>query len=255
MRRKRGGFLLIVLGIVLAGLVGTMVFRESQRAATAARLETIEVVVAAHDIPERTVIGPGALTVRRMLPESLPPGAAVTQNGIVGRMALTRIHTGDFIVPGKLVETEGKSGLTYALDKGTVVMTLPASDLLSTGAVKVGDSIDILVTIFPKAREGANVAAANPADLPGSTTQTTMQNLKVLGIGSVATGGKSEGVTQANLLTFAVDHQEAVWLKALKDSEGVKIELVLRAAGDDQIATTEPVTLKNIIERYQFQTP
>jgi hypothetical protein len=91
----------------------------------------------------------------------------------------------------------------------------------------------------------------------------TMQSLKVLAIGAVlpaavADGDKAKGAaqpppTQQSLITFAVERQDALTLKALKDSERVKLELVLRGAGDEQIGKTDPVTLKTIIDRYQFR--
>jgi hypothetical protein len=93
-----------------------------------------------------------------------------------------------------------------------------------------------------------------------------MQNLKVLAIGSVqpapvaaqATEGKGKDSTDraaatTGLITFAVDRQEALVLKALKDNERVKMEMVLRGAGDDQPVVTDPVTLSTIVERYQFR--
>ena len=103
-------------------------------------------------------------------------------------------------------------------------------------------------------------------DLHVGTTQTTMQNLKVLAIGSVQpaqaapagppdkTRDTSDRVAPTQgLITFAVDRQDALVLKALKDSERVKMEMVLRAAGDDKTVQTDPVTLNTIVARYQFR--
>ena len=93
-----------------------------------------------------------------------------------------------------------------------------------------------------------------------------MQNLKILGIGSVApqspdgkdakaapASGNGRNALAGSVITFAVDHQDALVLKALKDSERVKMELVLRAAGDENVAKTDPVTLSTIVDRYSFR--
>lgn len=287
MSRKKGGLALIALGVVIAVGVASLVFNQARRAAETARLESVEVLVAAQDIPERTVMAPPFLAVKRMLPTSLPPGAIVRPEEAVGKMTTAPILAGDFILPGKLVGGNGNPSVAFAVPKGKVVITLPASDILTTGAVRPGDTVDLLVTIDPdedreraRAREmaqpiGTPVAQPSPTATPASeddiltgTTQTTMQNLEVLAIGSVAptepapstepgADGKTTGADRpaptAGLITFAVERQDALVLKALKDNERVKMELVLRAAGDDQLAKTDPVTLRTIVDRYQFR--
>lgn len=288
MSRKRGGFALLLLGLVVAGGVAFMVFNQAQRAAATARMESVDVLVAAQDIPERSLMVAPFLSVKRMLPTSLPPNAIARPEEAVGKMTTGPILAGEFILPGKLVEADGRAGLTFQVPKGKVVITLPASDILTTGAVRTGDRVDLLVTIKPPDRQNGAptaTAAAPPgpddtrspapaaptptavADLEIGTTQMTMQNLKVLAIGSVATaapvaaeGGKAPATGQSDrtppaqsLITFAVDRQDALTLKALKDADRVKLELVLRGAGDDEIAATDPVTLNTIIDRYRFR--
>jgi Flp pilus assembly protein CpaB len=289
MSRKRGGFALITLGVVIAVGVASLVFNQARRAAETARMESVEVLVAAQDIPERTVMAAPFLAVKRMLPTSLPPGAIVRPDQAVGKMTTGPILTGEFILPGKLVGGDGQASVAFAVPKGKVVITLPASDILSTGAVRPGDTIDLLVTINPdkeKERERTQAAGPSPVGTPVAqptptpnlnaedgvntgTTQTTMQNLKVLAIGSVQpttapaanddekASGKTKNAERASattgLITFAVERQDALVLKALKDNERVKMELVLRAAGDDLLAKTDPVTLRTIVDRYQFR--
>ena len=297
MSRKRGGFALIVLGVVIAVGVASLVFNQAQRAAETARMESVEVLVAATDIPERTVMVPPFLAVKRMLPASLPPGVMVRPDEAVGKMTTGPILAGEFILPGKLVGGDGRAGVAFAVPKGKVVITLPASDILTTGAVHPGDTLDLLVTIKPdkeKERErlqgldraagtnavGTPIAQPTPRatptpnpdedDVSTGTTQTTMQNLKVLAVGSVqpdltaqagADGKTADDKAKpaerpaptAGLITFAVDRQDALILKALKDNERVKLEMVLRAAGDEALAKTDPVTLRTIVDRYQFR--
>ena len=282
MSKKRGGFALLLLGTVVAVGVAWMVFNQAQTAAKTARMETVDVLVAAQDIPERAVIGGPHLAIKRVLPTSLPPNALAKPEQAVGKMTTGPILAGEFVLPGKLVGPDsGRPAIAYTIPKGKVVMTMPASDILTTGAVQAGDTVDLLVTIQPPEKEDQPKATPEPAGgaapkptavpTPGSkaevelgTTQTTMQNLKVLGIGSVApqtTESKETKSHPANgrnalagsVITFAVDHQDALVLKALKDSERVKMELVLRAAGDEIVAKTDPVTLGTIVDRYSFR--
>ena len=285
MSKKRGGFALLLLGTVVAVGVAWMVFNQAQKAAQTARMETVEVLVAAQDIPERAVIGGPHLAVKRVLPTSLPPNALARPDQAVGKMTTAPILAGEFVLPGKLVGPDsGRPAIAYTVPKGKVVITVPASDILTTGAVQAGDTVDLLVTIEPPEKdeqpraetEPANGGAApkptavptpnSKAEIDLGTTQTTMQNLKILGIGSVApqspdgkdakaapASGNGRNALAGSVITFAVDHQDALVLKALKDSERVKMELVLRAAGDENVAKTDPVTLSTIVDRYSFR--
>jgi Flp pilus assembly protein CpaB len=285
MSRKRGGLILLVLGVVIAVGVAMFVFRQAQQAAETARLESVDVLVAAQDIPERTMVTAPFLVTKRMLPTSKPTTALVRPDDAVGKMTTGPILAGEFIMPAKLAEADGRAGLAYAIPKGKVVITLPASDILTTGAVKAGDHVDLLVTIKPPDKNDASgpsgpptpVAAGTPAagaqpsptpsgDLEIGTTQMTMQNLKVLAIGAVlpapvtdadktksATSPTTPPPPAQSLITFAVERQDALTLKLLKDTERVKLELVLRGAGDEAVASTDAVTLNTIIDRYQFR--
>src|SRR5437879_9115666 len=125
MSRKRGGFAFLLLGVVVAVGVAWMVFSQAQQATATARLESVDVVVAAQDIPERTVVGAPFLSVKRMLPGSLPPGAMTKPDDAIGKMTTGPILAGEFILPGKLVGSDGRSGITYTVPKGKVVMTMP----------------------------------------------------------------------------------------------------------------------------------
>ncbi|TAK20200.1 MAG: Flp pilus assembly protein CpaB [Chloroflexota bacterium] len=267
MARKRGGILLMLFGTVVAIGVAWFVYQQSRQAAATARMESVEVLVAAADIPERTILGAGQLTVKRMLPGSLPSIVLARPDQAVGRMTAAPLLAGDFVLPGKLVGGDGRASLSYHVPPGQVVITLPASDILSTGAVQVGDSIDLLVTVRPPDRAAAagttGVKGAADVEIEIGTTQTTMQNLKILAIGNTAPpssdAAKANGASppprpgSSAILTFAVERQDALILKALKDNERVKIEMVLRAAGDAAAVATDPVTLNTIVERYSFR--
>lgn len=280
MSKKRAGTVLLLLGVLIAVGVSFMVFAQARRAADTARMESVEVLVAAQDIPERTLVIAPFLATKRMLPSSLPMAAMVKADQAVGKMTTAPILAGEFILPGKLVEADGRAGLTFTIPKGRVVMTMPASDILSTGAVRSGDQVDLLVTIRPPERDehpGQPPPGATPGPMPPSptsvadldvgTTQMTMQNLKVLAIGLVnmpepVPGAENDQKVRSvndrapssqSLITFAVERQDALILKALKDTRRVKLELVLRANGDDEVVQTDPVTLNTIIARYKFR--
>src|SRR5688500_16409269 len=202
MSKQRAGSARLALGAVIAVGVAWMVFNQAQKATQTARMETVEVLVAAQDIPERAIIGGPHLAIKRVLPTSLPPNALAKPEQAVGKMTTGPILAGEFVLPGKLVGPDsGRPAIAYTVPKGKVVITMPASDILTTGAVQAGDTVDLLVTIAPPEKESSGQMRADPTPAAGApkptasptpnsgvdvdlgTTQTTMQNLKVLGIG------------------------------------------------------------------------
>src|SRR5258708_4772624 len=107
MSRKAGGYALLTLGLALTVGAATQVYAQARQATETAHMESVDVLVAAADIPERTLVGAPSLTVKRMLPASLPPAAMSQPEQAVGQMTNVRIAAGDFILPSKLAEADG----------------------------------------------------------------------------------------------------------------------------------------------------
>ena len=257
---RRGGLFLVLLGIVLAGAAGIGVYRVAQEARSY-RPQTALVVVALQEIPGRSIITAPTLGTKEMLINSIPPGAVTTTDDAVGKMTTENVHLGEVLLKEQLADTSGHSGFAYELKPGEVAISIPAADIVDTGAVRVGDHVDVLFTVYPADNQPANAPGAPAGLVLPATSQTALQDLRVLAIGSVATdpSGKSgSGPTGAAsssgpLVTFGVNHEDALYLKALKDAKNVKVELVLRAAGDDQTVQTTPVTFQSIVDRFHLR--
>ena len=259
---RRGGLFLVLLGIVLAGAAGFGVYRVAQEARSY-RPQTALVVVALQEIPGRSIISPPTLGTKEMLVNTIPPGAVTTTDEAVGKMTTENVHLGEVLLKQQLADTSGLSGFAYELKPGEVAISIPAADIINTGAVRVGDHVDVLFTLYPDNTPQANAQSGLPANLVlPVTSQTALQDLRVLAIGSVGpqTTGKTENTQTATnassggaLVTFGVNHEDALYLKALKDAKNVRVELVLRAAGDDTVATTAPVTFQNIVDRFHVR--
>ena len=276
MNKRRGGLILIFFGLIVAGVVGYLVLRVTEQAATQ-KVETVGVVVALQDVPERTVLSPSLVAIREVLPQGLPPTVLTRPEQVAGQMTTTRIFAGEMILSNRLADTKGKSGVSYTMEKNRVLVTLPGSDIVGLNTVRPGDHVDLLMTVLPpedtKAQSSSaqaqggqaapQVQAAPTPENPDNielpqTTQVAMQNLIVVGLGPLSTAAPvdqqpaANNATGSNLITFAVPHQDAVQLKFLKDHERVKLELVLRAAGDETIVETVPFNLRTVLERYRL---
>lgn len=259
---RRGGLFLVLLGMVLAGAAGLGVYRLAQQARDY-RPPTALVVVAQQEIPGRSIITAPTLGTKEMLISSIPPGAVTSADEAVGKMATENVHLGEVLLKQQLADTSGHSGFAYELKPGEVAISIPAGDIVDTGAVRVGDHVDVLFTMYPADNQPANGSGLPAGLVLPATSQTALQDLRVLAIGSVVTDGAGKGgggpstgaAATANgpLVTFGVSHQDALFLKALKDAKNVKVELVLRAAGDDQPVQTTPVTLQSVVDRFHVR--
>jgi Flp pilus assembly protein CpaB len=259
LKRRRAGVLLIILGIIIAAGVGGTTWWFSKNVSTQTKTSMTSAVVATQEINERASIQASSLITKEVPAELVPPGAATKIDQVAGKMATEPIHAGEVVLMANLADTKGTNGLAYTVEPGKVVITFPASDIIGTGAVKAGDSVDIFVTLRPAEKQGdaANQAVAQKQSVAAAVTQVTLQNLKVLAIGSVVVtdeankNNQQQKATNANqLITFSVSHQDALALKALKDTPEAVLEMVLRSAGDQNVVKTNPVTVKDLIEKY-----
>ena len=114
----------------------------------------------------------------------------------------------------------------------------------------------MLLTLQPGSLPATAVrTAGQPVPVPGTeglpVTQIMLQDVLIIQMGSwtVATGNE-QNTPAANIVTFALDRQDALALKAAR--ENGSIDFVLRKSGDHKIATTEPVTLQYLNKRFGF---
>ena len=116
--------------------------------------------------------------------------------------------------------------------------------------------MDILLSI-PISGSARLDAAAESASQAGAgktlVAQTTLQNVEVAGTGLWTPPGSapSENNQGVKIITFALDHQEALILKYIKDSGGT-IDLVVRAFEDGQTVDTDPVNIDYLVDTYRF---
>ncbi|MDO8674099.1 MAG: Flp pilus assembly protein CpaB [Dehalococcoidia bacterium] len=242
MGRKRGGCLLMALGVVVALIAGGIAFYVVTVASTrTAEVPTRAVLVAAVNIPERTLINASMLRVQQWPPENVPPGSLNTIEAGANKFSTMPIFVGQAVLGSQIADTKGGSGVAYALEPGKELVAVNlsgAAGIISSGAVRAGDVIDLIV----------NTPGSN-----GNQVAPTMQNLRIYAIGSVLAGAKAgAGAGPSNLFLFQVTPQDALILKFL---ETLNVDMVLRAAGDDVIVPTEPVTIDYLVNKYRLQRP
>jgi Flp pilus assembly protein CpaB len=234
--REARAWLFLGLGLLLAGLTGLSLYGVSQdfggRQAIAAS-EGIEVVVARADIATRAVLTADML-MRKVFPQTLvPSGAVLREADVLGKTTQSTIPAGAALVQSQLIDAGGKSGASVTLEKGKVLVAFPTTDPLTiAGLVKSGDRIDVLATVTSGSGESSR------------KTQTMLQNLEVTDV--LSTGREGQRVAS---LTFIVDHQVALVLKHLRDTQAA-IDIVVRSRAENELANTTSVDLGYLLQTY-----
>jgi pilus assembly protein CpaB len=226
----------------------------------------VEVVVAAQDIPERTLIQPSMVTKREWPSTILPPGAHTRLDEVVGKYTLTRIVAGEVILPGRISEARETGEVALTIPPGLVAVALPVSTVSGVGgALRPGDRVDVMISLDIQMYD-----ASGDKSEPQFTTLYTIQDVPVLRVSGVGEAGSSarpaQGQQQAataqagagvlgsvTTLTLLVTPQDALLLKYAR--ERGTIDLALRSPSFHDQVVTDPVYLDYIITRFQLPTP
>lgn len=234
--REFRSWIFLGLGLLLAGLTGLSLYGVAQdfgARQVAAATDTMQIVVAKTDIAARSVLTADLMT-RTSYPVGLvPTGALTNEADALGQTTLSAIPAGAAVVRSQLVAANGRTGASLSLEKGKVLVAFPTADPLTlAGLVRQGDRVDVLATMTSGVGETAR------------KTQTTLQNLEVV---DVLTSGTGNQKTMS--LTFVVDHQVALVLKYLRDTQAT-IDIAVRSRAETDTAATTSVDLGYVIQTY-----
>ena len=238
--RDTRAWIFLAIGLVLAGLTGFALYGLAQQAAPAGgvarggQTQTMDILVAKADLPVRVIITPDAV-MHKAFPLDLVPAGAITNDAdVIGQTTISPIARGQVIVQAQLSTAEGDRSASLTIQKGFVMVAFPTTDpLTAAGLVHIGDKVDVLASVIAGTGENAK------------TTQTTIQNLEVLDILGPTTA-QPQRVTS---LVFAVDHQVALVLKFLRDSQAT-IDLAIRSRNESEVTKTTSVDLGYVVSTY-----
>jgi len=280
-QRKRLGFILIGGGVLMALIVGVMVYSQvSEAERVKASLPTARVVIATADIPARTEIAASMVNIRTVPDELVQAGAATKIEDVVGKFTPDAVTKGAVINTQKIGPVAVKNAPSFRIEKGKVMYVMPVAfggnqfSIAQVNALRSGDRVDLLYTtinspsgLTPDQRQEV---VSNP--IPYLQTRIMLQNLRIQEIGTYApdgalvpaTGdpsGKGAGPSLANAqIIFIVDPEEALVLKWLKDAatfyKESNVEMVLRSPADDQQSDNNLVVNFNYMQqKYNLAPP
>jgi pilus assembly protein CpaB len=269
---KRPALLLLIVGLFAALAAGGLVYFVSSSAvaktappppptpvptATAVPMELV--VLAAQDIPIRHLVTAADVVTRAYPLGVAPEDSFHTVTEVMSRTATTQVFKGQMLLARQFIDAGGATGASTTIPPGKMLVAFPATDMLNaTGAVHAGDHVDIMISIPVSGTAALNSSAGATQEGAGTeaktvVTQATMQNIEVYSTGTWTPTGPAadQNSGEVKIITFIVDHQEALILKYVKDSGGT-IDLGVRSIADTQDVTTDPVSLDYLVDLYHL---
>lgn len=257
---RRTGLLLITLGLLLAVLSGIGVYRllQQQSAPPPTPQPTVKLVVAAQNIPDRTIVQANMLTLKEWPQDLAPVGAATKSEELIGKITIGSIVTGEPVLLSKVSTEAQMTGLAPTLPPGLVAMVVSLSPVSAVGgAVRTGDSVDMLLSLEYIAY---NEQGDESKEL--HTTFYSIQDVPVLAASSPAAAASEKGTLGASVqadmgsavvLTVLVTPQDALLLKYAREMG--TIDVVLRSPQFHDQVVTDPVFLQYIMRRFELPEP
>ena len=232
MSRSGKSVLQVVLALTLATIAGLLIFRwmsinQAQAKSAGPEIATVDVVVAAADLPSGTQLIPEHLRTAPFMAGSVPPQAFSQADVLVGRILAQPLAANEPVTGLRLVDENARaSGVSAMIAPGQRAMTVRGNEVMGlAGFIRPGDRVDVLVTLMTGDR----------SDKP--ITKLVLENTLVLATGQEFTpspdGGKPMPV---DTYTLELTPEESETM-ALAANQGT-LNFALRNHDDDAIVLT-----------------
>ncbi len=231
------GVLAVAIALVATYMLYDYLRGQEKRVGEAVATERI--VVASEEIPMGSAVDPAKLKIVEWPKASLPQGSFTATDQVAGRTSIERFVPGDPIVEAKLIPRDGTPGvMTYKIPEGHRAMTVAVDQVAGVaGFLAPGNMVDVVLTVAPTG-----------AQQPISKIIPSLQNIPVLAIGQIVEQKEGTPVVVPTV-TMDVTPQQAEDL-AISSTQG-RLQLVLRRAGDKEVAKTGGATITKVMTGIQ----
>ena len=219
--------------MVAAALAGGITFLFSRRLSkTAQARSTVQIVVAASDLPVGATLSPKDLTQVDWFSDTLPTGAFTKTDAVLRRPVLYPLVAKQPILERDLGVEGAGVGLAGKIPEGMRATAIRSNEISGVaGFLYPGSHVDVLVTFTPP---GGNMPA----------TQTVLQNVQVLTAGQTIEPDPQGRPHTVNVVTVLVNPQDSQRLQ-LASAQG-NIQFVLRSGADQKQAELRPTRLDQL---------
>jgi pilus assembly protein CpaB len=249
---RRRGWILVVLGLILAISAGAMVYvvLQNQRAEAqeqaaqlaqeqAAPVPTMRLPVAARPLEPGTVLSTQDYVLKEYPLDLVPVTAISDTAGLDSKILVQPVGQGETFRGSEFLGGSG-AAISQQLKQGEVLFAFPIVDLLSqSNLIQDGDHIDLLLTIQQKGLNGEDL---------GKATAITLQNIEIFKV-LRPQASQDEQQPRATALLFSMKPEDAVMVKFVKDSGGT-IDFTLRSPQDQDTFQAPPINDAELLQRY-----
>ncbi|HZO81675.1 MAG TPA: Flp pilus assembly protein CpaB [Candidatus Binataceae bacterium] len=225
MRRSLLFMMLAGVAALVAALVVYSALKRREREVQEAMAQSVNVVVAAHDLHIGTKLDPAAVKLTRWSRDSVPPGAFTDVSAVIGKFTKTPFVENEPIVGNRL--------FTGVKTAGVMPLLIPPG--MRAMSVPVDEVSDIAGFVLPGAHVDVLVALQDPATNNQPFSKIVLQNVETLAVAQEIEQGKDEPKV-VKVVTLLVTPEEAERL-ALASREG-NLRLALRNYEDTKVVMT-----------------
>jgi pilus assembly protein CpaB len=224
------------MGAMLAAIVVFSAIRKRETEVQRAMAQTVEIVVAANDIPLGTKLEPDSVKLMRWSRDSIPQGGFTDPQAIADSFAKTEFEANEPIVASKLFMGKTTSGvMPLLIPPGMRAMSVPVDEVSDiAGFVEPHTRVDILVA----------VAGTGPGE--PSFSRIVLQNIEVVAVAQEIEHVKDqpEVVKVVTLLVTPTDAEKLT----LASREGL-LRLAMRNYSDAKIVATRGIGLPDLLHQ------
>jgi pilus assembly protein CpaB len=233
----------LIVAVVLAGVATFSLWsylQSKQQEVERAKVDMMEVVAAAENIPLGSTIEQRQLKKVLWPKANVPPGTFQDPALLVGRTAVSNIVVGEPLMESRLASSGSKAGvMAYLIPEGHRAMAVAVNDVAGVaGFILPNSSVDVIVTTTPPKGE--------------RISKIVLQNLRVLAVGQKIEEKEGKAM-QVPTVTVSITPEEAEKL-ALASNVGT-LQLLLRGATDNAPASTRGASFPNLLSGSGQPTP
>ncbi len=239
MTGKNRSLIVFAVAVVIAGVASVWTYSALKGKASAPKVVTVPITVAATDLSWGTVLKKETIKTVPYLRDNLPAGYFSDPAALEGRTIIYPVKVNEPILASRLAPTDVKGG-------GVAAVVTPNKRAM---AVKVDKVIGVSGFIHPGNRVDVLVTLSGQGKVTSPIAKTVLENVLVLATGTeMEQSGKQEKPKAVDVITLEVTPEEGEKL-ALAAAEG-HLQLSLRNFSDTQDVNTQGTTVPILLSSY-----
>jgi pilus assembly protein CpaB len=233
---RRPTLYVVVAGIaaMIAAIIVYSALKKREAEVERAMVKSVEIVVAARDLPLGTKIEPGSVKLARWSRDSVPPGAFTDSSAVLNTFVKDSFVTNEPVVADKLYVGTRTAGVMPLL--------IPAG--MRAMSVAVDEVSDIAGFVLPRTHVDVLVSITGSGQNTKPFSRIVLQNVEVLAVAQEIEHSKDQPQV-VKVVTLLVTPEQAERL-GLASREGT-LHLVMRSYSDQQIVATRGANLSDLL--------